>query len=476
MIKIIGPENETDEYLAAKKLGGLISSAWSKVGDNSNNRDEVYIVPSVKAYGQRYRDIDLLVLGSFGNEYTYFFSENPVKKVAIRNICLTIEIKSHDRDIKIKGNKLFVSYKGTIKDVSEQSEGQKYSLTNIFKKSGMKTPYVINLIWLTNFDGSLNLGQNANPHNILTSSSNWNAFVGKIINTNASWLENNGFILQSFVQSEDFRNAVGMFTNSRDVSKPENYGVNFSQLNESSFALFSEIGNLDSQEIPKERNAFIERMHAQFGFLMPPLWDALNLFTKNKMTRDSERQFFVHKPKDSHLGKLRPCYWVCATNSANDNYVEDVQLAFHIGVGPWYTEEASRDEHLAFKLAFFHDFKIQDLDAVKNRIEKERERFKTLIEELHAKDPKYIFYRSYESAKPEVLLLDELLNDYFDLIVEDILGYETCGRPIPRSTEFAKRIEWSEEVDQRVRHKKSFIKMLKEEFDKLIPLYNFYTD
>lgn len=477
MIKIVGSRNKTNEYLAAKKLGELICAAWPEVGTNNNNRDEVYIIPAAKAYGEKRRDIDLLVFGSFENEYTYSLPENQGKDLVIRNICLTIEIKSHSRDFKIIGNKLFVLYNGDFKDASEQSENQKYAVVNIFEKFGMRAPYVINLIWLTNFEGSLESGQTANPHNILTLSDTWFGFIEKVIRTNASWLESENLLLQSFKKPEDFRSAVLMFTDSREMCKPENYSVNFSPLIESAFDIFSEIGECPAPEIPTKRNEFVKRMHDQFVFFSPLLWDALNKPSENQKIYDSRNPFFVHKAKDSHLAKLNPCYWVCATNSADENYVEHVQLTVHIGLAPWYALNGSTDmdKHLAVKLAFFHEFEIERLDAVKSRIEKESDMFKNLIKELHDEDPQYVFYRTFKSEKDdEVLSLDEILGPYWDVIVEDILGYQN-NRPVPRSTEFAKRFEWSDAVAQRVGKKKEFIKFLKEEFDKLLPLYNFYT-
>ena len=476
MIKIVASENETNEYLAAKKLGELICSAWPEVGVNNNN-DEVYIIPAAKAYGERVRDVDLLVFGSFENEYTYFLPENPEKHIVIRNICLTIEIKSHYHNVEIIGNKLFVPYNGHFKDASEQSENQKYAVVNVFKKFGMPPPYIINLIWLTNFEGSLDSGEPANPHNILTSSDTWYGFIEKVIRTNDSWLYSHNLLLQSFKRPEDFKNAVLMFADSKELSKPENYSVNFSPLNESAFDIFAEIGECSDSEIPKKRNDFVKRMHDQFVFFSPLLWDALNKPIEKQKIYDLGNPFFVHKAKNSHLAKLRPCYWVCATNSANENYVEYVQCAFHIGLAPWYNLNGSTDmdKHLAVKLAFFHDFEIDRLDAVKSKIAKETGMFKNLIKELHDEDPKYVFYRTFKSAEDdETLSIDEILDSYWDVIVEDILGYDN-NRPVPRSTEFAKRLEWSDALAQRVGKKKEFIKILKEEFDKLLPLYNFYT-
>lgn len=475
MIKVIGGNEETSEYNSARILGNLINEAWPFVGDTTNTKYEIHIIPSAQAYGRIVRDIDILVLGRFKDKIECFLPRNIKKSFYIKNVCLCIEIKSHKDNCEIKGNKLYVKYNSKTCDVSIQSEKQKYSLLKTFEINGITPPYIINLIWLTKRYQALNLVDKNNHTNIVTAVDNWYKFLETLVDTNIDWVEKNNRNIQSFYHDEDFDRAISLFVKSSDLCKPENYGANFNILSDSSFDIFQEILELESKDIADARDFYTERLNKQFKFLTSVLWEAFN----DLKIKNGQSVFYIHKAADSHLAKLRPCFWVCATNSENNDYAEHVQLTLHIGWGSMYAEKNSfkRNPHLAFKIAFFNKFNITRLDRVKKQILQKTDEFRRIISDLHEKDSKYVFYRTFSSAKDdEVLSLEEVLDPiYFETILEDILGYDT-SRPVPRSTEFAKRIDWCDELRQKVCRKTSFIHLVRMEFEKLMPLYKFYTN
>ena len=123
-------------------------------------KGKILIASSVQLFGQEVRDIDLVVLGSlsgfkqrinskFENKYKIVLgpSDNDVE---IRDFCIIIELKDHDPSSLYFDNfgTLFAQYKDGIKNVTEQSEKQKYALKNFFLiYTNQRSPLIVNMIW-----------------------------------------------------------------------------------------------------------------------------------------------------------------------------------------------------------------------------------------------------------------------------------------------------------------------------------------
>lgn len=142
MLRIHGTKDSTSEYKAAEALANAAIIAMPEI---EQERDLVLnIFPSIQCFGQRYQDIDLLVIFA---DYT-----DRDKPHGIHSFCACIEVKSHSgEDVRFEGAKCIVKYNHQDHDVTTQSEGQKYSVLDYIKKNSKNksAPYIHNLIWLT---------------------------------------------------------------------------------------------------------------------------------------------------------------------------------------------------------------------------------------------------------------------------------------------------------------------------------------
>lgn len=176
LIEIVG-SGDSKEMDAAESLRRLLIEGINNI--ESLHNVHALIIPSVQCYGEIPRDVDLvLLLWDQRQEEKISTTRNGAR---IRSLCLTIEVKGHSsRDTWFQGGKCYVRYNGEEHDVSSQSERQKYSLLdylrkNMGKKSKGKyhTPFIDNLIWLTNLPNS----EIPDGSNVLGRDSTWQDFL-----------------------------------------------------------------------------------------------------------------------------------------------------------------------------------------------------------------------------------------------------------------------------------------------------------
>lgn len=151
------------EYRDAKLLKDLF--------DNQLPKDiygKIIIANNQTLFGQKVKDIDLIVIGQISSKFTLdlncpaqvidkatnekIIEDKKVNQIRIRNFCACIETKSHPTDcVEIRsGNSLWVYYSNKgWHSATEQSEEQKYSLLKFFKSELNLSPFINNLIWLT---------------------------------------------------------------------------------------------------------------------------------------------------------------------------------------------------------------------------------------------------------------------------------------------------------------------------------------
>jgi hypothetical protein len=172
-IKIKG-QSDTDEYKAAQELKSIFERSIPQ-----GIEGEITIVSNVTLFGQEVKDIDLVVLGKFGQGFKRKLKFRPkekdeynTKNIYFSNFCFAIELKKHSlKDIHIGAlNNILVTYNGKKHDVTYQSERQKYSLVRYFKNIDQvkKSIWVSNFIWLKNVVSKELLElTNRGEHNIL---------------------------------------------------------------------------------------------------------------------------------------------------------------------------------------------------------------------------------------------------------------------------------------------------------------------
>lgn len=144
-----GNDDNTPESKAARELKEMLENDFSKCPSAKGN---VNIGYSLTLSGQKVRDIDLLLFGEISGYTLKSFhaseSDESKKDVSVESFCYVIELKDHTADkVMSADTHLYVNYKGSWKDVSDQSEAQKYSFMNYFSNANGYKPFVCNLIW-----------------------------------------------------------------------------------------------------------------------------------------------------------------------------------------------------------------------------------------------------------------------------------------------------------------------------------------
>lgn len=141
--------DDSPEYEAAEELKAMLEESFTK---SPNAKGQVNIGYSLTLSGQKVRDIDLLLYGEL-EDYTLKSFHQSAKDsnkrdVSVESFCYVIELKDHPAEkVKTVNTHLLVNYKGSWKDVSDQSEAQKYSFMNYFYRTCDYKPFVCNLIW-----------------------------------------------------------------------------------------------------------------------------------------------------------------------------------------------------------------------------------------------------------------------------------------------------------------------------------------
>lgn len=187
MIKIAilntGGKNGSDEEIAANDLKDVFANILP-----SNAKGELYIAYNLTLTGQTPRDVDILVFGTFQDFILKGFYTNnpkyPCKDLMVKGFCVPFELKLHSaRDIEFNGTSFYVSYNNELKDVTHQSEGQRYSVANYFKNVLGYMPRVTNMIWFKSItESELKSFNINNPVGAVASTFTLKEFIGKLIN------------------------------------------------------------------------------------------------------------------------------------------------------------------------------------------------------------------------------------------------------------------------------------------------------
>lgn len=166
-VHVTPPEDSSDatEVAWAHRLGRKLQEEFKPFEDGDVL---VHAKASAYGYGQKYNDIDVVIIGVFPNgidrpiDCMVRVKDGDPRKAAagefIRfySICITLEIKAHDpRSVRIVGlNEIQVRYESGWKSATDQSEGQKEAFKAVLlDKLGVRV-WVSNAIWLTSFDRS----------------------------------------------------------------------------------------------------------------------------------------------------------------------------------------------------------------------------------------------------------------------------------------------------------------------------------
>lgn len=149
LVKIIGDNDGTDEYLAAERLKSIIQSSAP-----AGSFGEIILFPSATLFGMPVKDIDIMMIGHLHNckESLQHFDNGCMQEddISIESFCTTIEVKAHSAGfVKREGTNLLVKYSKGWHNATKQSNEQKYSAKSFFDNYLGGSPYITNLLWFT---------------------------------------------------------------------------------------------------------------------------------------------------------------------------------------------------------------------------------------------------------------------------------------------------------------------------------------
>ena len=166
-IRIIGNQ-QTNEYQDAIFFKELLEKEFI----NTSVTGEILIICNATLFGQDVKDVDLIVIGKLDkcqiviktkattSKTKKKIFEQELEQIKERNLiikyfCFVIETKRQRvEDIQLEGLTLFIKYNGRLKDITFQSEKQKYALLDFFRDKIENPPYICNFIWLRNVSGN----------------------------------------------------------------------------------------------------------------------------------------------------------------------------------------------------------------------------------------------------------------------------------------------------------------------------------
>ena len=175
-------------------------------------KGHILIASSVQIFGQEVRDIDLVVIGSlsglklnlktkYENRYSIPLGPKEID-VEIKDFCIILELKNQSPNNLYHdsfGN-LFARYPDGVRNVTEQSEKQKYALKNfITQNSNQRPPLIINMIWTKQVDDYSQI-KDMTSNNLLISHFSFKDMIEKAISSDEKFLPketSNGYVLSS---------------------------------------------------------------------------------------------------------------------------------------------------------------------------------------------------------------------------------------------------------------------------------------
>jgi len=150
-------EPGTPEYSAAKHMVEILQPNVAHIDGETSVR------AGIKLFGQRRRDVDILVMGRCpaGIPAEIWDASLPKSKshvserrsAAFFSFVFCIEVKDQcATEVRFENTSAWVHYREKWSDASAQNEQQKYSLLKYFKNFLGWQPFVCNLLWFRNIE------------------------------------------------------------------------------------------------------------------------------------------------------------------------------------------------------------------------------------------------------------------------------------------------------------------------------------
>lgn len=209
------PSKEDD---AAKKLKERFEKDLKQY---KNAKGDIYILTSIRIFGQKRDDIDILVIGLLENFTIRRVNTKNYGNVDELRICsfiANIELKTHHApDVKHVGADYIVKYPDRKENASQQCREAKFSLIDHLKDQLGIKPFLCDVLWLRGLNQyDINLMRGDMLDNALPRTFSFKDFVSVLLRQTKVLESNGNYILDSFKGEEkDYRRMVELFTRVR---------------------------------------------------------------------------------------------------------------------------------------------------------------------------------------------------------------------------------------------------------------------
>lgn len=154
MIKIETKSFAKDTSMASQEDAAALilkENLQEELAQYPNANGTIYIFTSIRVFGQKRNDIDMLVMGFLDN----FVIKNAqtknygiVKELGIKSFICNIELKSHPSNrVKREGTDYIVYYNGVPHNASQQCSEAKFSLYNHLNDQLSTKPFISDILW-----------------------------------------------------------------------------------------------------------------------------------------------------------------------------------------------------------------------------------------------------------------------------------------------------------------------------------------
>lgn len=182
----------------------------------------IYIMTSIRIFGQKRNDIDMLVMGFIDNltlKNVNTKNYDVVDELDIRSFICNIELKSHSASsIKREGTDYIVSYFGIPHNASQQCNEAKFSLFNHLNNQLYIKPFICDILWLNGLSKTdLSYMRGSVIDNALHRGFKFRDLVNVILQqANVMKIDSNHFCLDGFSDGErEYKSIVDLFTEER---------------------------------------------------------------------------------------------------------------------------------------------------------------------------------------------------------------------------------------------------------------------
>lgn len=206
MIKVIyqnissNTADNTPEVEAAQRLRDKFQE---DLNTYPNAKGTIYIFSSIRIFGQKRNDIDLLVIGSIDNFHLsnmHTKNRGDVEKLTIKSFIANIELKSHPASkVSREGTHYMVMYGNVKHDASQQANEAKFSLLNHLEEQLNLRTYICDVLWFDGLQRSDIWNMRGSSYdNALHRGFSFKDFVSVMLLQTDVWFNNGDYILNAF--------------------------------------------------------------------------------------------------------------------------------------------------------------------------------------------------------------------------------------------------------------------------------------